>query len=42
MTKYAQPRDRQLPQAPDERGDRRTVIATPRANGIFAGWGVRF
>lgn len=26
----------------DERGDRRTVIPTPRTNAMFSGWGVRF
>jgi len=31
-----------VPQTIDDRGDRRTVIPTPRANGMFSGWGVRF
>lgn len=26
----------------DNRGDRRTIIPTPRSNGMFSGWGVRF
>jgi len=26
----------------DDRGDRRTVIPTPRSNGMFSGWGPRF
>ena len=26
----------------DARGDRRTVIPTPRSNGMFSGWGPRF
>ncbi len=26
----------------DDRGDRRTVIPTPRSNPMFSGWGVRF
>jgi hypothetical protein len=26
----------------DKLAERRTVIPTPRANGMFPGWGVRF
>jgi hypothetical protein len=25
----------------DRSGERRTVIPTPRSNGMFAGWGIR-
>lgn len=36
------PSARDLSDVIDFRGDRRTVIPTPRSNRMFSGWGPRF